>query len=91
MPRQNGTLEKINLTPGKAHAFVRVGSDLLFVPMNSRGTLKPDGSIELCVNGKRYEPLKTGAPITIDVTPACVQGKPPSPGLWAPIKCRPQR
>jgi hypothetical protein len=86
--RRVGILEKFCASRGSAHGFVRVGDDLLFVPMNTRGVLQKDGNIVLCSNGSRYVPIVIGADISIDVIVG-PNGK-PSAGLWAP-KQRPQQ
>ena len=83
--RRVGTLERIDLTRGRAHAFVRVGGELLHVCMVSRGVLQADGSICICQGDDRYQPISApGNPIVeldIDFDSA---GHKPHVVAWAP-------
>ena len=81
--RQIGRLERINLTPGKAHAYVRVGGILLHVCMANRGVLQKDGSIKPCVNGSRYDLLPVSSSIVLDIS-SDSEGQRPFVVAWAP-------
>jgi len=82
--RQRGTLHKICLTPGSAHAYVRMNGQLLHLTMMNRGVLQKDKTIAPCTNGDQYHPIDEGAPIALDVT-YDAQGKSPLVAAWAPF------
>lgn len=81
--RQTGKLEKYDLTPGKAHAFIRLSSnELVHVPMVNRGKLKGT-EIKPCINGQRLAPLSDVSLVVIDVS-YNEEGRKPFIVLWAP-------
>ena len=81
--RQKGVLERICLTKGKAHAYVRVNDALLHVCMVNRGVLQKDGSISLCANGDRYDPLPVSSNVVLDIDPG-QKNQTPFVVAWAP-------
>ncbi len=80
--RQTGRLERFDLTAGRAHAYIRLGGELVHVPMVNRGTLKGD-EIRPCMNGQRLAPLSQDSVVVLDVN-YDNEGKKPYVVLWAP-------
>lgn len=84
LKRKVGRLERFSLDKGVAHAYVRLDSELLHLPMANRGVLQTNNKIEQCINGDRYLPLQRGSSIAIDVH-LDREGKKPYAVAWAPV------
>lgn len=82
MQRVIGKLESFDPTPGKSHAFVRIGEDKFHLPTRDRGVLRGD-EIHPCVNGERYEKIPPETMIVVDMVPVGSDGS-KSPVAWAP-------
>lgn len=77
-----GRLESFDPTPGKSHAYVRIGNAKLHWPTSARGVLEGN-VIRPCVNGERYEKILPETLIVADVT-VNSEGANPFPFAWAP-------
>jgi hypothetical protein len=80
--RVTGRLESFDSTPGKSHAYVRIGEAKLHWPTSARGVLEGD-TIRPCRNGERYEKIPPETVIVADVTVDSSGGN-PFPFAWAP-------